>query len=197
MTPDIALVTIGASFLDVTAEGAAAKAGKEMTDLSAICKSLGIKSDDILSLGLAIDQEYRWENNTERVAGIRATDNLRITVRNIGTLKTLLDEALRTKINRLGGIAFTHSKIDSLRKTTCLRALDDARQSALTMCSQMGVSLGKVMSLSNTPENTRQSPAPAWPTTTMEHAVAARPAATVMPGKMELSNSVFAVFEIK
>jgi len=200
VVPDMAYMTIGAQFTETTVKAAMDKVKKAMADVVLLCKELKIDTADIQTEHITVDKDFRWENNSQKFAGYVASSGITVRVKNFDALNKLIEKTLSTDATRMNGLAYSHTKLDSLKTAAMLLSLDDAKVKARKMCERMGVKLGAVISLSNSGQP-RADIAPMRAgmerMEVLKAAGDASPGVQVQPGRVEIGSSSFVVFQIE
>ena len=86
--------------------------------------SFGINKEDILTTAVEMNKSYAWRNNSSVFEGFRSSTSIFITVKNIDKLDQIYTELLENRNIELGGLSYSHSKIDSLKNQAYLNALE-------------------------------------------------------------------------
>ena len=86
--------------------------------------SFGINKEDILTTAVKMNKSYAWRNNSSVFEGFRSSTSIFITVKNIDKLDQIYTELLENRNIELGGLSYSHSKIDSLKNQAYLNALE-------------------------------------------------------------------------
>ena len=90
--PDTAYFSISASYVADTSEEARKLASGTISDAVGILTSeYGIRKEDIATEVLTIYPEYRWEDGEQIPVGQRATQGLRITLRDLAAIGDIYD----------------------------------------------------------------------------------------------------------
>lgn len=191
--PDMATVTLGATFRDKNA----VEAMNATSDaLEAIMTRLGaqnIEARDIQTSSLSLREDRRWDNQRDEEVseGFVASNQLRVRVRDLDTLSDVLAAALSDGANTLSGLQFANSDpsaaVDEARKL----AVADAFARAALYAEAAGVELGPVLSISDVaaPQGGFMAEAPVM--------LEAARSVPVAAGEIETGALVTVVFQIK
>lgn len=150
--PDKALL-----YLTILTEGKDAKTvqqenAKKMNQVKADLKTQGIEDTEIETSSYNL---YPWDELDQTASklihkGYRAQHTLAVTITKIDTAGKIIDTAVQSGVNTIDNIQFTLS--DQLEKKTkeqlVAHASSKAKQKAATLASNLDVSLGKVLSIS-------------------------------------------------
>jgi uncharacterized protein YggE len=186
--PDVARVSVGVGVTKTTVKAARESAGKSMTAIIAAIKALGIDEKDIKTSSIDLSPQY---NNTgTRIVGYRMSEQLQITVRDLDKAGDVVDTATAKGATEVNGMSFDVDDPTSAMDEARAAAIAQARTSAQKMAAAAGVSVGAVVSIS---ESSVSSPGPYY------YGAAARDAAALTPierGSQDVQATVTVVFEI-
>jgi uncharacterized protein len=148
--PDLAVISVGVTTQSLTAREALDGNTKAMTALMETLKGAGVEAKDMATSNFSVGPRYDYGNNNAqppKVVGYDVNNMLTVTLRNIDTLGTVLDQAVSAGSNTINGITFSVSKpeaaLDDARKAAVL----DARRKAEIYASAGSFKLGDIISL--------------------------------------------------
>ncbi|WP_292286532.1 SIMPL domain-containing protein [Marivita sp.] len=190
--PDMAIITMGAA-----ADAESAKIAMDETSAitSAILERLteaGIASRDIQTSDLSLIPMWSNQSSTDgrrRIEGYRASNRVTANIRDLDVLGPVLDAVLTEGATNLGGLQFTISDPEPLMNDARRKAVEDARARADLFAEASGVTLGRLLSLS---ETASRAPRPE----TLRMARAADAGVPVAEGETEISAGVTLVYAI-
>jgi uncharacterized protein YggE len=185
--PDVARVSVGVGVTKSTVKAARDAAAKSMTAIIAAIKALGIDEKDIKTISIDLSPQY---NNSSKIIGYRMSQQLQITVRDLDKAGDVVDTATAKGATDVNGLWFEVADPASAMDEARAAAIAQARTSAQKMASAAGVSLGGVVSIS---ESSAFSPGPYY------YGEAARDAAALTPverGTQDVQATVTVVFQI-
>ncbi|MCB6178649.1 SIMPL domain-containing protein [Rhodobacter sp. Har01] len=189
--PDLATLSIGVTTVGETAAAALDGNSAAMQAVIDRLKAAGIEDRDLQTTGLSVNPN--WDNSKSssyngEISGYTASNILTVRIRALGGLGQILDAAVADGANTLNGLSFgladPRPAMDEARKAAVL----DARGKAELIAAAAGVSLGRVMSISE--GGGYGAPIPMYKA---ETAMAAVP---VQQGEVSYSASVTIVYEI-
>lgn len=186
--PDLATLSIGVTTQGDTASAALAANSALLEAVFAQLTATGIAARDMQTSYLAVNPNFTGYDDlgAPLIAGYIATNTLMVQVRQIDTLGAVVDAALGSGANTLNGLAFSladpQTALDGARR----EAVDDARARAKLLATAAGMTLGRVLSISEAGTGLEVQPA-------YRAEAAALPLAQ---GEIALSASVTMVFEI-
>ena len=193
--PDIVYLTLG---VDLKADNAAtvtANGSAQMERVLAALKAAGIADADIHTAAYNLWVEQQYDPQTGQPTGVisyHLTHTVRVTVRDINQVGTILSAAVEAGANTVQEVSFSVADPDKLATEARQKAIADAQARAQEMASALGVTLGKVVSVS---ESSNYVPVAIDYST--KGAGAAAPAAVPLPaGSFSVSISVVVVYEL-
>ena len=191
--PDMATVTLGVS--EEAAEAGAAMAAVSAATARVLERmaALGVAGRDIQTSGLslyAVHEPPREPGAEPRVSGFRATNLVTLRLREIDKVGEVLDAAVGDGANRLDGIGFGLRDASALRDEARRQAVADARDRAEVLSIAAGVSLGEVLSISETG-------GPGGPQPKMMEMAMQESRMPIAPGEVSVEAGVTVVFAIE
>jgi len=191
--PDLAEVQAGV----VTQDSSAAKALEQNTAaVQTLMKTLagrGIAEKDIQTSNFSVSPLYRHDPQGKApptVTGYQVSNQVRVKVRQLANLGSLLDELVRGGANQMGGISFSLAEPTALQDKAREDAVVDARRKAELYARAAGVKVVRVLRIQ---EQGTAVPVPGPQFMTMRASEAAVP---VAPGEHEVHASVTITFAI-
>lgn len=197
VTPDIAKVSVGieesGSSLKIVQDSVNRKS-KALTDT---LKQLGIDEKDIKTTSYNLYPQFDYTEKNSRISGYQVSITYEVTVRNFDKVNDTLVAATSGGANTIGGVSFEvndKTKKEKLQEAREI-AVTDAKEKAQGLAKAAGVSLGKVINIS-------ESQGVDFPRPLMlEKAVGAPDTAVtqpeITPGETELSVTISLSFEIR
>ena len=194
--PDVADVNLG-----VTKQGEDAKAaaGEAATTMDAVIKALleaGIAEADIQTTSLSLNPLYDWDENPPEIEGWEASNQVRVTVRDIEAVGDVVDAATAAGATNVNGISFR------VEDPTAAEA--EARSAAVADAQRQGRPAGRRCRRHHHRHHQHQrvrraaAAAHLHGPRRMAFDMAASAAPTpVLPGEVELSVNVFIQYEIE
>jgi uncharacterized protein YggE len=195
MAPDMAFVTTGVLSQGVTAAEALAANTAAMNALFAALMGAGIAEKDVQTSNFFVQPRYNFQDGkAPELIGYDVSNTVTVIVRKIGDLGPLLDKVVQAGSNQINGIGFEVSKPDAALDEARKLATADATRKAKIYAEAMGVSLGRVMSISEGVND--QPPMPMARGKVMMADAAAAPV-PVAAGEQTLSVDVNITWEIQ
>ena len=195
--PDLALLSLSVMREAKTARAALDANNDAMAAVIAAMKAAGIKDRDLQTAGIQINPRYNYTNKPDgsqegELVAYQVTNTLSVRVRDIDKTGEILDKAVSLGVNQGGGIAFTNDDPAATVTEARKKAVADAVAKAKTLAAAAGVSLGKVLEI--TDQNIRPAP---MPINAKAFDAAAGAAAPVQAGENSYNVQVTVTFELK
>ena len=144
--PDLARVNIGVVTQFESASAGVRRNNEAVEKLLGVLDEYGIAESDIQTsnFGVAPQYEYDRSGQAPRLIGYRVTNQVRVAVRRIADLGTLLDEVVTAGANQINNVTFAVNEAKSFEDTARRRAMADAHRKAALYAQEAGVRLGSV-----------------------------------------------------
>lgn len=194
--PDLAMLTLSVMREAKTARAALDANNDAMAAVIAAMKSGGIADRDLQTAGIQINPRYNYTNEPDgtqkaELVAYQVTNTLSVRVRDIDKTGEILDKAVTLGVNEGGGISFTNADPSLVITQARKKAVSDAIAKAKTLAEAAGVSVGKVVEISE------QSYAPQPMPMSAKSFDSARAAVPVQAGENSYRVQVNVTFEIK
>ncbi|HPX36963.1 MAG TPA: SIMPL domain-containing protein [Mycobacterium sp.] len=187
LTADVAIEVVAP---DVTA--AMNQAGDRQQAVIGALTSGGIDTADISTTGVSLQPQYGDNSQVPGMAitGYRASNSIRVRIRKLDSASGALTAIVNAGGNntRINSVSYSIEDDSKLVGDARARAFNDARNRAEQYAQLSGLSLGKVISISESPGGGPTPPPP------MPGAMAA--AVPLQPGQQTVSFAVTAVWEL-
>jgi uncharacterized protein len=147
--PDMAHITLGVVSEADTAKAALEKNTASMTAIVTALKASGLPPKDIQTSNFSVNPRYRPTKGGEQpvINGYQVSNTVRIVVREIAKLGTILDQVIQLGSNQVHGIGFEASKAEQLKDDARKAAISNARHKAELYAAAAGVKLGRVLGI--------------------------------------------------
>ena len=195
--PDIAYVETGVVTEGKTAAEALAANTAAMERVFAGLGEAGIEKKDMQTSQFSVYPVYEQTKpeddrpQTPKIGGYRVQNQLTVKVRDLTALGGILDKVVTLGSNQLSGIRFSIDKPETLLDDARQDAVKDALRKAKLYAGAAGVSLGEIMSIS---ESGYSAPQPYYAKDMMMRAEAS--SVPMAPGEQTLSANVTLVIKI-
>lgn len=158
VVPDIAIVTIGVTTRAEAARAALDQNSAETARVIAAIRAAGVADKDIGTSGFAVFPVHEErppriddKGGVERmpkIVGYQVTNEVRVTVREIGTSGALLDQVVTAGANQISGIQFDVADPQGAADEALRKAIADARRKAELMAAAAGVRIVRILDIS-------------------------------------------------
>lgn len=186
--PDLAQVRAGVTSQNKTAKDASETNNKTAAALLAALRAAGIDDKDIQTTRLTLQPTYEPypSSGRGRISGFQATNDVTVKVRDIGKLADIVDRVVAAGATNITGIEFIVSAPSPALDRARGEAIADARRKADIYAKAAGITLGRVIALS-------EGHAAQEPVLMQSRASSAPP---IMPGEKTLRLTVTVSYEI-
>lgn len=196
-TPDTAIVRLGAVAQAEKAGDAQDRVNAAVRGILKGIKTAGIPEEKIATVQLTLSPVYgnrskgsAAEFHEAAIIGYRADNIVRVTVDDLKILGTVVDAGLAAGANRVDGISFDVKDDSGHRRQALGLAAQDAHSKAESIAGAMGVRLGRVRSVSEGGMHFVR------PQMDAVSAFAAREAAPIQPGQLQVEASLTVSYDI-
>ncbi|MEL6373042.1 MAG: SIMPL domain-containing protein [Pseudomonadota bacterium] len=150
--PDIAAITAGVISDAPTARQAVSANNELMEQVIATLRAAGVAKRDIQTSDFSVNPRYdrRRDGSPPRVVAFQVSNRVRVTVRRIATLGRLLDATISSGANQVYGISFALEDEGQAADLARAAAIKDARRKANLYAQAAGVTLGRVLKITET-----------------------------------------------
>lgn len=154
-SPDIAYMNIGVETVDSDVAVALQENNTRMEAVMSALQDAGIAEEDIRTSNFNIYQDRSFgpggpPSSEPPAAQYRVNNSVRITVRDIDTVGTILSTAVDAGANVINGVDFGLADRDSLEAEARVKAIEDARARAQQLADEIGAELGEVITVQET-----------------------------------------------
>lgn len=192
--PDMASISLG-----VVSEAETASAAMEETSdrANAIITALaeqGIEERDMQTSDLSLspiwaEDRTQQDRITREIVGFSASTDLRVRVRDLDTLGTVMDAVLQVGANNFRGLSFGLQDPEPVADEARREAVADARRKAELLAEAAGVTLGGITSIREGGSNNYEPP--------MMEAAMMRDSGPVARGEVNTTAQVTIVWELQ
>ena len=197
--PDRAVVSLGISVVAPDAAGALDQVAARSTTLVEVLGRLGFATTDWVTDGVTVAEEWEWRNDTNTLVGHRASTGATVTVSRLDAIAPLLRATVDEARGTVRQLRWEVDADHPVRHDLLGRAATDARRRAVAYATALGLELGAVELISESPIGTG-TPGPAadaMPMLAMARGKAAgAPELSVSGGQIELRAEVHVRFAL-
>lgn len=196
VVPDIAKISVGIEDSGGTLEAVQTSANQKSKTLVDALKKLGIDEKDIKTTNYSVFPEYDYQGRTPRITGYRVSISYEVKVKNFDKVNDVLVGVTGAGANVVGNVSFEVNEDTKNEKLGEARveAVAEAKQKAQSLASAAGVSLGKILNISES----QGSPVPI---ALREAGIGGAPAdiavPEITPGETDFEVTVLISFEIR
>jgi len=196
VAPDLALMSLTVMREAASAREALTANNQAMAEVIAAMKSAGIKERDLQTAGIQINPRYNYTNKPDgsqeaELVAYQVTNTLSVRIRDIDKTGDILDKAVSLGVNQGGGISFTNEDPAAAVTEARKKAVANAVAKAKTLAEAAGVSIGRVLEI--TDQNIAPPPMPI----NAKAFDAAGAAVPVQAGENSYAVQVTVTFELK
>ncbi|MCB1842927.1 MAG: SIMPL domain-containing protein [Halioglobus sp.] len=155
IAPDMALLTLTVNREAATARAAVTENSKAMAEVIAAMRKLGVAERDLQTTAFSIQPRYTHvprvsgsQQDTRKFVGYTVRNTLNVRLRDISKVGEALDQSVTLGVNEGGDIAFANDDPSAALEQARRQAVQDATARARTLAVAAGVTLGKVMEIS-------------------------------------------------
>ncbi|MEZ4779824.1 MAG: SIMPL domain-containing protein [Flavobacteriaceae bacterium] len=175
--------------------GANAKEVKQLNDATInevfqFLKNYGIDNKDVKTEYLNLTKNYDYNSKKYNYA---ANQSISIKLKDLSKYESLMNGLLDTGINRIDGISFSSSKMNTLQSEARIKAIQNAKQKAEEYASVLNQTVGKALLISEFQNNNAPTPLLKRGMMVMDSASESQ---TMAPGEMEIRVEVQVSFEL-
>ena len=131
-----------------------AQAQKDNTDkMNSIIKAmkdLGIDENDLKTKNYSIYPRYNYSGGRSTIIGYEVSQTLEVRIRALEKASDILSKATEMGANQVSSLVFTFDDPEKLKDDARKEAVENAKIKAQGLARELGVSLGKVTSFSET-----------------------------------------------
>jgi len=155
VVPDIAKVTLGIQENGVSLKTVQDSVNKKSKLLTDSLKKLGIGEKDIKTVSYNVYPEYDYNTPNSKITGYRVSTSYEVTIKDFDKVNEVLVQATTAGANTQSGINFEVNDETKNKKLQEAReeAVNKAKQKAEGLAKAAGISLGKIINISESQGN--------------------------------------------
>lgn len=146
--PDAAYVAVGITASGTTIQQAQEGVNSVINQVSASIKKLGIEEGDIQTTNYNINPNYDYQTGRQRITGFQASTNLKVKVKDINKINSVIDTATEAGANEVGGITFDVADKTKAENEARQKAVTEAKKKAENAAEIAGFTLGRIINYS-------------------------------------------------
>jgi uncharacterized protein YggE len=151
LPPDTASIQIGIDVTKPTLSEAQAAAADQMTGILTALKDAGVDEKDIKTVNYSVMVLRNYDNATGsagEITGFQVTNQVNVIVRDVDQVGDLLDKVVAAGANNIFGINFYVDDTSGPASQARKLAVENATEKARELADAAGLSLGRVVSIS-------------------------------------------------
>ncbi|MDQ3950860.1 MAG: SIMPL domain-containing protein [Gemmatimonadota bacterium] len=150
VTPDRAIINIGVYSRATTAAVAARDNARKQRAIIDTLLALGLTREQVSTVNYNVNPEMRHipQSGRSEVTGYTVSNTVRVDVRRLDQIGTVIDAALAKGANQIHGLDFYVFNADEPRRRALAQAIERARGDAESMARAAGGSLGALLEIS-------------------------------------------------
>ncbi|WP_378949727.1 SIMPL domain-containing protein [Mesorhizobium sp. ANAO-SY3R2] len=154
VAPDLALLSLAVMREAKTAREALDANNDAMAAVIAAMKAAGIDERDLQTSGIQIQPRYNFTNKpdgsqTAELVAYQVTNTLSVRIRDVAKTGEILDKAVSLGVNQGGGITFSNDNPAKVITQARKLAVADAIDKAKVLAEAAGVSIGRVLEITD------------------------------------------------
>lgn len=194
--PDLATINFSVLTESKTAKEAQTKNTEKMNSVIEYLKSIGIESKDIKTTSYYLYPKYEYPNGRSILVGYTLTNSVNIKTKKFDLIGEIISKSVELGINQVGDVQFSIENPDDLKAEAGEIAMKNAKEKASRLATQAGVSLGKIITFSES--DTGNYPMPYYmKAEVMDGMGGGAPAPQIEQGSQEIRMVANITFEIK
>lgn len=151
--PDLAVLNLSVREQSKTAAGALSANNAAMAKVLEAMKGIGVEERDLQTSSFNIQPIYtqiKKSNNRidHEITGYAVTNALTVRLRDVSRVGEALDLSVRLGVNQGGSVTFSVDDPSDLMQVARVEAVKNAMEKARTLAQSAGVSLGRIVQLS-------------------------------------------------
>lgn len=193
LKPDLMSVSVTATGRDMVLNKAKQIHDEKLRRLLAVAKKFGIEGKYLSTQRGSIQPMWTWEKNTQVFKGYTVQTSLQMQHKQLDKAGEFLEALVLTQPERMNGPHYRLENTKPVQDRLRITAIADAKMKAEAMAKEVGLTLGKPISLSDS----WRMPQPVM--LRSEMAMMSRDASPVAPptGEQEIAATVNIVYELK
>lgn len=154
-------------------------------------KSQGVPEKNIQTDYVNLNKNYNYDNKTYSYVANQA---ISIKLDDLKNYEKIMSGLLKVGLNRIDGVQFKSSKMESYMADARKKAVIDAKSKATDYANALGQSIGKAISISELETNNFP---PMYRMNEMKASSDSMEQETIAPGELEIKTKVTVAFELK
>lgn len=193
--PDVAVVDFS-----IVTEAATSKAAQDANSEKSqkvvdFLKKQKVDEKDTKTISYNIYPKYSYpRNEAPKIVGYRVDQTIRVKVRDLGSVSSILDGVIAAGANQISNLSFEIDEPEKLKAEARAKAIADAKKKADELKGQIGIRLGRIVNFS---EGISGYPVPLYRTVALEEKGIGGGGPSVPSGENEIVVNVTITYQIK
>lgn len=158
--PDVGQITVSIVTEDEDSNTAQERNIEQFNQVVSAVKNLGISDEDLRTTGYNVYPRYDWIEGERILRGYEVNQSLEVKIRDVENAGAVIRAAGQNGVNQVSGLNFTIDELEEYRQEARVKALENAREKAEDLADIMNVTLGKIVSFSES--SSGQTPTPIY-----------------------------------
>ncbi|MFH1620999.1 MAG: SIMPL domain-containing protein [Patescibacteria group bacterium] len=193
--PDLALIDLGVTTDGITVKEAQKSNTQKMNAIIGAVKDLGVDEKDIQTANYTIFPKYQYDLGKQTVIGYTVSQDVSIKVRDLDKAGDILAKAGELGANQIGGLRFSIDDPQELKVEARSKAILDARTKAEALAKQLGLSIVRVVTFSESSGGV--VPPQPYYAKAIDMASSVMPTPEIESGSLDVMSSVYVTFEVR
>ncbi|MFH0852679.1 MAG: SIMPL domain-containing protein [bacterium] len=146
--PDIGEVSLTVLSESATVAAAQKDNTQKMNNVIKAMKDLGVDEKDLKTVSYNISPNYQYTAGRSIIIGYQVSQTLDVKIRQLDKASDILAKAAANGVNQIGSLSFTIDDPESIKAEARKKAIDDAKQKAEVLKNDLGVSIVRIVSFS-------------------------------------------------
>ena len=194
--PDTASVSFSITQKSSTTDVAMNSVNQRMSDLVNQLESVGVKEDDIKTTNYSVHPEYSYDEGKQTFEGYRVSQDITVVIRDLDNVSDVLATVNSAGVDKVSQLTFYVDETDEVMEKLREEAIDDAKENAKKLASDLGVTLSEIVGYNEYEDNNNIEPM--YRKDMMYAEAAGDVAPTVTPtGENEFTSHVTVIYKIQ
>ena len=152
--PDMATINLGVVTQGPSSAAVQDESSKKVNKIIDFVKQQGVSKDDISTSQFNIYPQYNYKDGKNDIVGYEARQTIVVQVKGVDkstqVLSKILADSTQAGANEISGVSLGFDDPDNLKQTARAQAIEKAKARAEELAKVSGLSLGRVVSVSQT-----------------------------------------------
>ena len=117
--------------------------------LFALLDKYKVEKSDYHSSRIELEKEYIWKRDSQVFNGYKSSSQVSIVFRDLAVMEPVIAHVMQMKNADMGGLNYSHSKLDTYTREVYLKALENSKQLANDFKDEIGGASIEILRISN------------------------------------------------